>query len=289
MSNSYSVISNNQQQARAKVAAVQMNSGSNVKTNMQTAEHYIAQAAAANVDFVVLPEVFACMPLDQHQRLAIAEVHGNGSIQSELSRWANKYEININAGSIYIKSDVEDKIYARSYFYNRDGLCAGYYDKIHLFDIWLNPKVNYKESAYTTPGDSPRIVEMEQLKIGASICYDLRFGYLYDYYGKELCDLITAPSAFTYETGQDHWMTLLKARALDSQSYIIAANQNGTHHNGRRSFGHSSIVSPWGEVIAQCKQDFGLAVATIDLRQPSQCRRKLPLQQHKRNLIHDTI
>jgi predicted amidohydrolase len=289
MTDKYTVVKNSEQMTRIKVAAVQMSSSSNVANNMLMAEHYVAEAASAKVDFVVLPEVFACMPIDDSQRIYVAEEHLDGSIQREVSRWANKYKININAGSIFIKSNKNEKVYARSYFFDKNGQCTGFYDKIHLFDIWLNPKLNFKESRYTIPGDSPKVIDMAGLKIGASICYDLRFSELYDYYGSESCDLITAPSAFTYETGQAHWCTLLQARALDSQSYIIAANQNGSHHNGRRSFGHSSIVSPWGEIITQCKQDFGLAIATIDLRYPSQCRRKLPLQKHKRNFINDTI
>jgi predicted amidohydrolase len=289
MSDNYSVLSNENQAALYTVAAVQMNSGSNVEKNMLMAEHFIREAADANVDLVVLPEVFACMPADDKQRMNVAEEHLKGKIQQELSRWAKKFKISINAGSIYIKCTKKDKVYARSYFYNKSGECVGFYDKVHLFDFWLNPKINFKESAYTMPGKSPCLIELEGLKIGASICYDLRFSDLYDYYGSSLCDLITAPSAFTFETGLAHWETLLKARALDSQSYIIAANQNGTHHNGRRSFGHSSIVSPWGEIIAQSKQDFGLTIATLDMNYPNQCRRKLPLQKQKRNLINDTI
>jgi predicted amidohydrolase len=265
-----------------KAAIIQMTSGKDHVANFLNAEKWIKQAAEKQARLIVLPEMFACMGGDQ---VKLAK-NNFTTAQLELSvgQWAKEHKVFIVAGSVPFTSPVKNKVFSASFLFSPDGKIIAHYNKIHLFDVIVDDeKGQYQESDTFEPGTEPSMVSIDNLRLGLSVCYDLRFPELYQVYQKQQCNIITVPAAFTYKTGKMHWKTLLKARAIETQSFIVAANQCGVHEDGRRTWGHSMIVSPNGEVLAELEKDEpGMAVVNLDIDGQALLKKNMPLLNHKR-------
>lgn len=268
-----------------KVATLQMVSGPDVAANLAQAHTLIAQAAQAGAELVVLPEYFCLMGMRDADKLHIAEAWGAGPIQQFLANNARQWGVWIVAGTLPLKAAQMDRVYNSSLAFNPQGDCVARYDKIHLFRYSNGPE-SYDESRVLTPGDAPVQFALASndgavWQVGLSVCYDLRFAELYRAYAAQGAHLLLVPSAFTYTTGQAHWEVLLRARAIENLAFVAAAAQGGVHPSGRRTWGHSMLVDPWGQVLGQRAEGAGLVCVDLDMAQLAQCRTQLPSLQHR--------
>lgn len=267
------------------LAAVQMVSTPDVAQNLAVAERLVGEAAAAGATFVSLPEYFCMVGSVDAERLAIGESAGHGPIQDALARWAAHHRIHLLGGTVPIRTADGRRVRNASCLFGPDGRLVARYDKIHLF-AFRNEREAYDEATVLEAGDVPVRVEAAGMHVGLSVCYDLRFPELYraltSAAGGPPLDLICAPSAFTHATGAKHWELLLRTRAVENQCYVMASAQGGLHHNGRRTWGHSMIVDPWGEVVACVDEGEGVAIATLDHARIAAVRAQLPALGHRR-------
>lgn len=266
------------------VAAIQMVSTDNVNDNLETARQLITDAAAKRAKFITLPENFPLMGKTDEERLAIVEPLGSGPIQSFLAEQSKQHDIWLLGGTIPIASNNKDKVLAASLLYAPSGVCIAHYNKMHLFDVLVDEtnEEAYKESDTFEAGNETVVANTDIGNIGLSVCYDLRFPELYRKMHDKNVQIITAPSAFTATTGEAHWETLLKARAIENLCYVIASNQGGMHINERKTWGHSMIIDPWGTILASVDEGTGIATATIDLEKQTKLRNMFPALSHIR-------
>lgn len=230
---------------------------------------------------VVLPECFACFGAKDKSQLDIAETFGEGPIQQELSAIAKEYSVWLVAGTIPIQAQENGKFYATSLVFNDQGQRVADYQKIHMFDVTVADKTgSYLESRYTSAGNKIVVIDSPFGRLGIAVCYDLRFPALFDAMGQ--IDVLALPAAFTQKTGEAHWHPLLQARSIEKQCYVVAANQGGTHLNGRSTFGHSCVYSPWGELLGEIAQGEGLFSVSQDLNYIREIRAKMPVAQHNK-------
>jgi deaminated glutathione amidase len=267
-----------------RAAVVQMTSGADVAANHRTAARLVRQAAAERATLVVLPETWNLMG-GPARVLAGAEDLDGPSI--ELVRgWARTLGITVVAGSIGERDPGGARTRNTSIVIGSDGQTAGVYRKLHLFDVEL-PGRSYRESDTTAPGSELCVADVGPLRLGLSVCYDLRFPELY----RRLIDLgataFAVPSAFTARTGRDHWEVLLRARAIEDQVFVLAADQTGRHPDGSESHGHSMIVGPWGAVLAEVPDGEGIAVADLELAELARVRATLPALAHRRRAVFE--
>lgn len=296
----------------ARVAAVQMVSGKCLEDNLATAGRLIAEAVAQGAGLVVLPEYFCLMGDRDQDKLAIREIVGSGPIQSFLADAAKRYGIWLAGGTLPLASSDPARVYNSLLVYDPHGHQAARYDKIHLFALSLGAE-SYDEARSIVPGHEPVALQCAlaptrrqgsavvgaaavvptptaaasastphtpiSLRLGLSVCYDLRFPELYRCL--RMADLILVPAAFTATTGAAHWETLLRARAIENLGYVLAAAQGGQHENGRSTFGHSMLIDPWGSVLARCARGPGVVVGDVDLDRIAACRSSLPALMHK--------
>ncbi len=279
-----------------KIAAIQMSSTDQVEDNLKTIERWVMEAAIRGASLVVLPENVAFMGKTEIDKLKIAEKFGTGLIQDFLANLARKLEIWLVGGTIPIlveegqgqgqsQSYDPNRVYSTSLVWNNEGNIVARYDKIHLFDVQVQLKIEeYVESRTICPGNEDNIVTVDSPlgKLGLSICYDLRFPELYRVLFAQGAEIMLVPSAFTAITGQAHWEPLLRARAIENFSYVLAPNQTGVHANGRTTYGHSMIVDPWGKILAECSEGEGIVMAEIDLNYLNDLRRRFPVASHRR-------
>lgn len=265
------------------VAAIQMASGPNVKANLSEAEKLIKTAVQQDAELVVLPENFAIMGMTETDKVTIAEKPNDGEIQKFLSEQAVKHNVWIVGGTVPIESDIAGKVFSACLLYNNKGEVVARYDKIHLFDVTLEANnESYTESETIDAGDEVVVVDTPFGKLGLAICYDLRFPELFRAMadvGMEICVL---PSAFTSATGRAHWEPLLRARAIENLSYMIAPDQGGYHVNGRETHGDSMIIDPWGVVLNRLPHGTGVVVSKIDLDMLKKTRKNFPALEHRR-------
>ena len=266
------------------VAAIQLVSSEHLSENLSCAESLISEAVDKNCQFIALPENFPFIGRNEASKQAIAETKNCGTIQTFLSNMAKQHKIWLLGGTIPLKDDDSDLMYAASLLYNSEGKCIAQYNKIHLFDVTADTEgvETYHESATTKAGSEIVIADIQTAKIGLSVCYDLRFPELYRNMLNQGVQIIAIPSAFTATTGRVHWEALLKARAIENLSYIIAPNQGGQHANGRETWGHSMIVDPWGECLTKLDKGAGVAYAKIDLQQQAVLRNRFPSLSHRK-------
>lgn len=266
-------------QDKFQVAAIQMVSSTRVEDNLEQAGVLIAEAAAQDSVLAVLPEYFCFMGQRDHEKFAIQEAPGNGPIQRFLSEQARQHNIWLVGGTLPLCSPDPERIYNACLVFDPTGLQMARYDKIHLFGF-AKGEESYDEARAIRPGSNvPQTFTGPWGETGLSVCYDLRFPELYRALGD--VNLIVVPSAFTYTTGQAHWEVLLRARAIENQCYVLAAAQGGKHENGRRTWGHSVLIDPWGEIVACVATGPGLATGTIDLQQLANVRLSLPALKHR--------
>jgi nitrilase len=265
-----------------KIAALQTVSTPDVDRNLEAAARLIGQAARDGAELVSLPEYFCMMGRRDTDKLAIAESPGEGPIQSFLSTQAKQHGLWLIGGTLPIRAKSgAERVRNACCVFTPEGELAARYDKIHLFRF-DNGRENYDEARVLEPGDAPVALQAGALRVGLSVCYDLRFPELYRALVTPPCDLLSVPAAFTYTTGRAHWELLLRARAVENQCYVLAAAQGGTHENGRRTWGHSMIVDPWGEVLAVRAEGQGVVMAAIDQRRLAAVRQQLPALAHRR-------
>lgn len=272
-----------------KIAAVQMVSTPDVGRNLEAAGRLLRQAKAEGAALAVLPEYFCFMGRRDTDKLAIAERDGAGPIQDFLAREAKDLGLWLIGGTLPIVDGAPAGPGARARnancVYAPDGTRAARYDKVHLFN-YDNGRERYDEAATLQPGTAPAALQCGPLRVGLSVCYDLRFPELYRALMNPPLDLISVPAAFTHTTGRAHWELLLRARAVENQCYVVAAAQGGTHENGRRTWGQSMVVDPWGEVVAQQAEGEGVVLGEVDLQRMADVRMQLPAIRHRR--LHET-
>lgn len=273
------------------VAAVQMVSGPDIHANLDSAGRLIAEAASTNAQLVLLPENFAVLDGGPLQQYGEIEGASHTLLQSFLSEQARIHGLILVAGTIPLLSRpgnsdeilTDGRVRPACLVYGPDGNVMARYDKIHLFDVIVEDRqAAYSESRSFEPGSELATVETAIGHLGLSICYDLRFPELYRRLRELGAEIITVPSAFTHTTGKAHWEVLLRARAIENQCYVIAANQGGVHNEKRETWGHSMIVDPWGTVLDCLPGGEGLAVGKIDLDTLKKIRSNMPVMTHRR-------
>lgn len=268
--------------AQLKVALIQLSSGPDVAANLITIEKQIRAAKAGGAELVLLPENCASMAFAKEQKLKNAFPESDHPAHLLFARLCRELGLWLIAGSLSIKQRV-DKIANRCLVYNALGAVVGRYDKIHLFDAEPKAGESYAESDLVAPGDKAVLVKAPWANIGLSICYDVRFAQLYRALAKAGASILTVPAAFTVPTGAAHWHTLLRARAIETGCFVLAPAQAGSHDGGRRTYGHSLVISPWGEILAEAKSDGEeIITAILDLSLVEKARTAIRALDHDR-------
>jgi len=272
-----------------KVAAIQMVSSTRVDDNLARARDLLAEAARQGGELAVLPEYFCLLGLRDTDKLAVQEPFGAGPIQAFLAGAASEFGLWIVGGTLPLSASggtpKPGRVFNSSLVFAPGGRCVARYDKMHLF-CFDNGRERYDEARVLEPGSAPVMFELPSRdghawRVGLSVCYDLRFPELYRHYAAQGADLLLVPSAFTHTTGQAHWELLLRARAVENLACVVAPAQGGLHENGRRTWGHSMGVDPWGQVLAQCPQGEAVVVFDLDARHVAECRAQLPALAHR--------
>lgn len=261
-----------------KIAGIQMASGPNVASNLSEAERLIEIAAAQGAKLVALPEYFAIMGIKDTDKVKVREKEGHGPIQSFLSKIAKRNDIWIVGGSVPLECKDPKKVRNACLVYDNKGKQVARYDKIHLFGLDLGNE-HYREESTIEAGDKVVVLDTPFGKLGLSICYDLRFPELYRAMGE--VDLIVVPSAFTETTGKAHWESLIRARAIENLSYVLAPAQGGYHTSGRETHGNSMIVDPWGVVLDRLPRGSGVVLANMNSGYQQSLRSSLPALKHR--------
>lgn len=259
-----------------KVAAIQTRSGTSIVENCDRVSSLVREAAGMGARYIQTPEMTGI--LQRSRKDLFEEIGGEekdplialaASLSAELGIW-----LHIGSHAIQVG---EGKAANRAFVFSPRGQIVARYDKIHMFDVDLDNGERWRESGAYQPGDAARMVEIDGLKVGISICYDIRFPHLYRTFANAGAQILTAPSSFTRQTGKAHWHVLMRARAIENGAYMIAAAQGGIHEDGRETFGHSLIINPWGEILAECDGDEpGVIIADVDPGQVLKARQKVP-------------
>jgi len=265
-----------------KVAAIQMVSATTVQANLDSARVLLEEAAQAGAELAVLPEYFCLMGRKDNDKLAVRERFGEGAVQDFLARTARELGLWIVGGTLPLAASDDSHVLNSSMVFSPQGQCVARYDKIHLFKF-DNGRERYDESRVIERGAQPVTFDMKARdgktwRVGMSVCYDLRFPELYR---RLQADVLLVPSAFTYTTGQAHWELLLRSRAVENLAWVIAPAQGGLHENGRRTWGHSMVVDPWGLVLAERAEGPGVVLAQLDAERQAQLRQQLPALEHR--------
>ena len=261
-----------------RVAAVQMVSNDDVASNLAEAGMLVAAAAAEGARLVVLPEYFGVFGARATDKVAAREPDGAGPQQTFLANEARRHGIWLVGGTVPVACADPDRVRSACLVYGPDGTRVARYDKIHLF-AFSRGSERYDEGRTIEPGRTPVAVDLPCGRVGLSVCYDLRFPELYRKLGE--LSLILAPSAFTATTGVAHWHLLLRARAVENQCYVLAAAQGGTHPGGRRTYGHSALIDPWGRIVGEREEGAGIVVGDVDPARITEVREQLPSLTHR--------
>src|SRR4051812_23524647 len=263
-----------------RAAAIQLNSTADKARNLEVAERLVASAAQAGAELVVLPEKWNLLGSSE-DLIAGAEAIDGGPTIDAARGWARKLAVRLVAGSIAERSEGADRLFNTSVAIDADGEIAGIYRKIHMFDVDVGG-VRYRESDTEQPGDEAVTSRLGELEVGLTVCYDLRFPELYRILAVRGARVITVPSAFTATTGRDHWEVLMRARAIENQAFVVAPNQVGQAPPNYDSWGHSMIVDPWGEVLAEAREGEGFGEAELALARQDEVRASLPSLANRR-------
>ena len=266
-----------------RAALIQLRSGRDMARNLAEASTLIREAAGQGAHFVLTPEMTNILEPDRPRLRSLAKPEAEDASVAAFSALAQDLNLWLNIGSLALKGP-GDKLVNRSLLFAPDGSVAARYDKIHLFDVDLPTGESLRESHAYEGGTRAVLVETPWGPIGLTICYDMRFPHLYRTLAKAGARLFTVPSAFTVPTGQAHWHVLLRARAIETGSFVLAAAQGGRHESGRETFGHSLIVSPWGEVLAEAGLEPGIVIADVELAQSDLARARIPALLHDRDI-----
>ncbi len=264
-----------------RVAALQMTSSGDVAANLDRTEQLVREAAAQGADLIGVPENFALLGEHETEKLAAQEPL-DGPLVQRFRALARELGRALVLGGYPERSQDPERPYNTSVAIGPDGTLVACYRKIHLFDVDLGSAGTLTESISTTAGTQPVVCDLAGLRVGLSICYDLRFGALYQRLVDAGANLLTIPAAFTLQTGKDHWEVLQRARAIEFQSFVLAPAQFGKHNARRHSYGSAMVVDPWGTVLARCGEAGGVCGAPVDLDRLAQIRQRLPALRHRK-------
>ena len=264
------------------VACVQMRSGTDVEANVAHASALIRQAAAKGARLIGTPEMTSLMNRKPGATFSASTDEAGDAALAAFRQLARELEVDLLIGSLAIRAEGE-KCANRSFLIGPDGAVKARYDKIHMFDVQLNAGNIYRESESYAAGSSTVVAEAGGAKLGMTVCYDLRFPHLFRDLAKAGAEIIAVPAAFTRITGEAHWHVLLRARAIETGCFVMAPAQGGRHEDGRETYGHSLIVAPWGEIVAEADHaEPGVIVAVLDLDEVASARSKIPALTHDR-------
>ena len=272
-----------------KIACIQMTSGCDPADNLRTIEKQARAAVAAGAQLVALPET--CISMEKNRAAMRARLQTEAASQplQALGALAKELGVGLLVGSMVLANDTQkgaaDKAVNRSLFIDPQGTLVARYDKIHMFDVTLASGETHAESHNYQAGSRAVVADLGTAKLGLSICYDLRFGALYRRLAQAGADIISVPSAFTRPTGEAHWQVLLRARAIETGCFIIAPAQVGRHENGRETYGHSLIIDPWGNILAQAEDSDGFILAALDLSLVAKARAQIPALLHGQSFL----
>lgn len=257
-------------------AVVQMRSGVDLSTNIEVMEKSVRTAAAEGAVYVQTPEMTGLVQQDRQAFFQVLPNEGNDPVERKAAELSRELEITLHIGSTPVR--VGSQMAAnRSYLFGPDGQKKASYDKIHMFDVDLDNGESWRESAIYRPGKQAVITDVQGTSLGMAICYDCRFPELHTAYARAGVEILTGPSCFTRQTGKAHWHTLLRSRAIENGAFMVAAAQGGDLEDGRETFGHSLIINPWGEVVAEVSgEEPGIALAEIDTDEVTRARAKIP-------------
>jgi predicted amidohydrolase len=264
-----------------RVGLVQMRTGRTVEKNLQDASALVREAARQGATYVQTPEITTLMEMDRERLFAAIRPQAADPSIPRFAELARELGIWLHIGSMPILL-AAGRIANRSLLFSPDGAIAASFDKIHMFDVELPGGESYRESRNYQPGNTGVVADLPWGRLGLTVCYDLRFPHLYRALAKAGADVLAIPSAFTRKTGEAHWHVLLRARAIENGCFVLAAAQAGRHESGRETYGHSLIVNPWGEIIAEAGVDPGVIVADIALGEVAAARQRIPSLQHDR-------
>lgn len=258
------------------VAAIQMRSGVSIAQNIEAMDALVREAVGEGASYIQTPEMTGILQKNRKGLLSEITSQGDDLLVRHSARLAKELGIWLHIGSHAILVG-EEKAANRAFLFNPSGRLVTTYDKIHMFDVDLDHGESWRESKVYKPGDLSCLVDAGNCKLGISICYDIRFPHLYRDYGLEGAQILTAPAAFTRQTGRAHWHVLQRARAIENGAFVISAAQGGNHEDGRETYGHSVIINPWGEVIGELPhEEPGFISVEIDLNEVTEARKKIP-------------
>lgn len=265
-----------------KVACIQMDGGPDITENLRDAEALISVAESDGALFVLTPELTDMVLPPGTRSVEEAYLEEDHPAVPFFSDVAQRREIWLQIGSIIVKRE-DGRLVNRGYLFDPHGKIVARYDKIHLFDVDLPTGESHRESKMFAPGTQSVVADIYGAKLGMSICYDLRFAYLYRKMAQDGAQIISVPAAFTVPTGQAHWEVLLRARAIETGSFVMAAAQGGSHRGARKTYGHSMIITPWGKVMEQREEGVGVVMAELHLDEVTKARQAIPALQHDRD------
>ncbi len=264
-----------------RCAVIQMVSGQEPEANLQDAVRLIRSAAKKGCRLAVLPENFIAYGNPDYQKIGQSEAFNSGGILETLRQCASQNGIWIVAGTVPV-CELNARPFPRVWVIDYSGKLITWYDKAHLFDAMVRDEQRmYRESSHYSPGQSVSVVQTPVGRLGVAVCYDLRFAEKFSKLRELGCNIIALPSAFTEVTGEAHWQILIQARAIETGCYILAADQGGTHPGGRKTWGQSMIVDPWGKILAEKSKGEGMVCAIIDLEKQMNYRKQIPVQEHR--------
>jgi predicted amidohydrolase len=272
-----------------KIALVQMRSKRALASNIDDACALIEEAAAQGATYVQTPEMTTLVERDRARMTAEVTDEAASRAANRFADLASLLGINLHIGSMAVPM-ADGRFANRAHLFGPDGALVTSYDKIHMFDVDLAGGESWRESAIYAPGDRCVVADLGEARVALGICYDLRFAGLFRAQAKAGADVLTVPAAFTRQTGEAHWHVLLRARAIETGSYVLAAAQGGTHEDGRETFGHSIAIDPWGQVIAEKADDEpGILFADLDMTKVADAREKIPALKHDREFTLDLV
>ncbi|PJI85831.1 putative amidohydrolase [Yoonia maricola] len=270
-----------------KTALLQLNVSDDPVANLPQTVAMVAEAASKGAEFILTPEVTNCISRDRADQTAVLQHEADDITLKKLREEAVRHGIWLSIGSLALKTyDADGRFANRSFLIDPAGQIAARYDKIHMFDVTVSETETYRESAGYRPGGTAVVADTPFAKIGMSVCYDIRFAYLYRALAQAGAEILLVPAAFSPVTGAAHWEPLLRARAIETGSYVLAAAQTGAHASAsdkpRKTYGHSMAISPWGEVLADLGTEPGIALVDLDLREVAQSRKRIAALSHDR-------
>ena len=269
--------------ARFKAGCLQLNASNDLDRNIAATGDLVRRARDQGADFISTPEVSLLIEAGRKNTVAKAHFEAEHPGLEAFRGWARETGAWLHVGSLTVKLEDDERLANRGFLIDPDGTIVASYDKIHMFDVNVDDGNSYRESRSYRPGGEAVLADLPWGRLGLSICYDLRFPHLYRELAKAGADFLVIPSAFTRPTGRAHWHVLQRARAIETGCYVISAAQCGQHAGGRKTYGHSIIVDPWGAIVAEAEEDVGIILAEIDSDQVVEARQRVPSLEHDRD------